>query len=93
VSIFDAPRLAFGDLEPLLDRRQQQDAVARGQPAAVESDMHRFASHRWQTRQNPGTFPIAGVNSVGFGLIRPCNQIMDETNRLCRSRQPLHATW
>ena len=55
--VFEAGGQPFGDLEPLLDGRQQQDPGIRGQPAAVESDMHRLARHRWQTRQNPRSFP------------------------------------
>jgi hypothetical protein len=58
--VFYARRQAFGDLEPLLDRRQQQYAAVRGQPAAVEPDMHRFTRHGRQTRQNPRTFPHGG---------------------------------
>ena len=44
--------------------RQQQDPGIRGQPPAVESDMHRLAADGWQTRQNPITFDMAGANSV-----------------------------
>ena len=58
--IFDARRQPFADLEPLLDRRQQQYSVVRGQPATVKADMHRLARHRWQTRQNPRTFLHGG---------------------------------
>src|SRR6266849_5477022 len=36
-------------------------------PAAVESDMHRLALHRWQTRQNPRRIVHGGANSVAFG--------------------------
>src|SRR5216683_2957033 len=43
-----------------LDRRQQQYSGVRGQPAAVESDMHRLPRDRWQTRQNPRTFVHGG---------------------------------
>ena len=41
--IFDARRQALGDLEPPFYRRQQQYSAVRGQPAAVEPDMHRLA--------------------------------------------------
>jgi hypothetical protein len=51
--VLDAVGQALGDPELLLDRRQQQYPGIRGHPAAVESDMHRLAHHRWQTRQNP----------------------------------------
>jgi hypothetical protein len=58
---------AFGDLESLLDGRQQQDPGIRSQPPAIEPDMHHHARHCWQTRQNPRIFPLAGANSVGVG--------------------------
>src|SRR5713226_3172720 len=45
--VLDAIRQALGDPEPLLDRRQQQYPGVRGQPATVESDMHRLARNRW----------------------------------------------
>ena len=48
--VFDAIGQPLGDPKPLLDRRQQQYPGVRGQPAAVESDMHRLARDRWQTR-------------------------------------------
>ena len=41
----------LGDAEPPLDLRQHQHPGIRGQPAAVESDMHRLAGDRWQARQ------------------------------------------
>lgn len=48
--VFEAGGQPFSDLEPLLDGGQQQDPGIRGQPAAIESDMHGFAFHRWQAR-------------------------------------------
>jgi hypothetical protein len=63
--VLDAGGQALGDLEALLDGRQQQDAGVRGHPATVEPDMHRLARYRWQIRQNPVPSPMAGVNSVG----------------------------
>jgi hypothetical protein len=39
--------------------------------ALTVSDMHRLARHRWQTRQNPRTFPHSGRELRCFGLIRP----------------------
>ena len=69
--IFDARRQAFGNLEPLFDRRHQQYPAIRGQPAAVKPDMHRLTRHRWQTRQNPRTFRHGGCELRCFGLIRP----------------------
>jgi len=50
----------------LFDCCQQQYPGIRGQPAAIESNMHQLARHRWQTRQNPPIFPMAGANSIGF---------------------------
>jgi hypothetical protein len=91
--IFAARRQAFGDLEPLLDRRQQQYSGVRGQPAAIKPDMHRLAADRWQTWQNLRTFLHGGRELRWLRLIRPSNQIIHETNGLCRSRQPLQPTW
>jgi hypothetical protein len=51
--VFQARRQPLGDLEPPFNRRQQQYSAIRGQPAAVETDMHRLAGNGWQTRQNP----------------------------------------
>ena len=65
--IFEASRQPIGDLEPLLDRRQQQYPGIRGQPPAVKSDMHRLAGDRWQTRQNPRTFVHGGRELRCFG--------------------------
>ena len=91
--IFEARRQAFGDLEPLLDRCQQQYSAVRSQSAAVEPDMHRLARHCWQTRQNPRIFPHGGRELRSPRLIRPGSQIIHESNGLYRSRQPLYATW
>jgi hypothetical protein len=41
--VFDAGGQAFGNLEALLDRRQQQYPGIRGQSAAVKRDVHRLA--------------------------------------------------
>src|SRR5712691_1170005 len=68
--VLDAIGQALGDPEPLLDRRQQQYPGVRGQPAAVESDMHRLARDRWQTRQNPRTFVHGGRELRWPRLIR-----------------------
>src|SRR6266705_1548108 len=68
--VLDAIRQALGDPEPLLDRRQQQYPGVRGHPAAVESDMHRLARDRWQTRQNPRTFVHGGRELRWPRLIR-----------------------
>ena len=68
--VFEASRQALGDLEPLLDRRQQQYPGVRGQPPAVKGDMHRLARHRWQTRQNPRTFVHGGRELRWLRLIR-----------------------
>jgi len=57
----------LGELEPLFDHGQQQDAGIRGQPAAVERDMQRLTAHGWQTRQNPRILPHGSANSVVFG--------------------------
>ena len=66
--VFEAGGQPFGDPEPLLDGRQQQDPGIRGQPAAIESDMHRLAS---RPLANPAESPylpsMAGANSVAFG--------------------------
>ena len=69
--IFEARGQAFGDLERLLDRRQQQYAAVRGQPAAVEPDKYRLARDRWQTGQNPRTFLRGGRELRWRRLIRP----------------------
>jgi hypothetical protein len=90
--VFDASGKAFGDLEPLLDRRQQQDTSIRSEPPAIKGDMHRLARHGWQTRQNPRTVIHGGRELRCPRLIRSCNQIIHESNGLCRSRQPSHAT-
>ncbi len=68
--VFDASGQAFGNPEPLLDRRQQQYPGIRGHLAAVETDMHWLARHRWQTRQNPRTFPHGGRELRWLRLIR-----------------------
>ena len=68
--VLDAIGQAFGDPQPLLDRRQQQYPGVRGQPAAVEPDMHRLARDRWQTRQNPRTFVHGGRELRWLRLIR-----------------------
>jgi hypothetical protein len=68
--VLDAFGQARGDPEPLLDRRQQQDPGIRCHPAAVEGDMHWLAQHRWQTRQNPGTFVHGGRELRWPRLIR-----------------------
>ena len=86
--IFEARRQAFGNLEPLFDRRQQQNPGIRGQPAAVEPDMHRLARHGWQAWQNPRIFPHGGRELRWPRLTRPSNQIIHETNGLIRSRRP-----
>jgi hypothetical protein len=65
--VFDAGGQAVGELEALLDRRQQQDTGIRGQPAAVESDMHRLAGDGWQTRQNLRTIVHGGRELRCFG--------------------------
>ena len=69
--IFETGRQPLGDLEPLLDGCQQQDAGVRGQSPAVESDMHRLAGNGWQTRQNPRTFLHGGRELRCFDVIRP----------------------
>ncbi len=58
--IFEAGSQPFGDPKPLLDGRQQQDAGIRGEPTAVEPDMHRLTRDGWQTRQNPCTIDHGG---------------------------------
>jgi hypothetical protein len=68
--VFDARRQPFGGLEPLLDGRQQQDAGIRGEPTAVERNMHRLAGDGWKTRQNPRTFIHGGRELRCFGMIR-----------------------
>jgi len=65
--VFETGSQPFCDLEPLLDGRQQQDAPIRGQPSAVETDMHRLAGDGWQTRQNPRTFRHGGCELRCFG--------------------------
>jgi len=42
----EAARQPLGDAEPPLDLRQHQHAAVRGQPSAVERDVHRLASDR-----------------------------------------------
>jgi hypothetical protein len=41
-----AVRQALGDAEPALDLGQDQNAAVRGQPAAVEGDVHRLVGDR-----------------------------------------------
>ena len=41
--VLDAARQTLGDPEPTLDLGQHQHAAVRGQPAAVERDLHRLA--------------------------------------------------
>jgi hypothetical protein len=65
--ILNAGGQAFGNPKPLLDRRQQQYPGVRGQPAAVEGDMHRLARDRWQTRQHPRTLIHGGRELRCFG--------------------------
>ncbi len=60
----------FGDPKPLLDGRQQHDAGIRGEPTTVETDMHRLAGNRWQTRQNPRTFVLGGRELRCLRMIR-----------------------
>jgi len=48
--VLEAGGQPFGDPEALLDRSQQQDTSIRGKPTAVETEMHRLAGNRWQTR-------------------------------------------
>jgi hypothetical protein len=90
--VLDTRRQTFRDFEPLLDRRQQQYAAARGQPAAVEPDMYRLARDWRQTRQNPRTFLHSGRELRWRRLIRPGSQIIHDSNGLWCSRRPLHAT-
>ncbi len=68
--VFDAGGQAFGDLEPLFDRCQQQYPGVGGQPAAVKSGMHRLARDRWQTRKNPRTLVHGGRELRCLRLIR-----------------------
>jgi len=68
--IFEAGGQPFGDLEPLLDGRQQQNAGIRGESSAVKTDMHRLARNGWQTRQNPRTFPHGGRELRCLRMIR-----------------------
>jgi len=42
--ILEATRQTIGDAEPALDLGQHQNAGVRGQPAAIEGDMHRLAA-------------------------------------------------
>jgi hypothetical protein len=42
----NAARQALGKAEPALDLRQQQNTAIRGQPAAIERDVHRLAFDR-----------------------------------------------
>src|SRR5271156_4091031 len=68
--VFEAGGQSFGDPQPLLDGRQQQDAGIRGEPSAVETDMHRLAGDVWQTPQNPRTFVHGGRELRWLRLIR-----------------------
>jgi hypothetical protein len=86
--VFEAGGQPFGDLEPLLDGRQQQDAGIRGEPSAVETDMHRLARDGWQTRQNPRTFVHGGRELRCLRMIRSGSQIIHQSNGLSRSRRP-----
>lgn len=88
--VLDAIGQSFGESKPLLNRRQQQYSGVRCHLAAVESDMHRLACDQWQTRQNPRTFIHGGRELRCLRLIGLSNQIIHETNGLCRSRQLLH---
>jgi hypothetical protein len=65
--VFEAGGEPLGDLQPLLDSRQQQNTGIRGEPSAVETDMHRLAGDGWQTRQNPRTFGHGGRELRCFG--------------------------
>ena len=44
--VIEATRQTVGDAEPALDLRQHQDAGVRGQPTAIERNMHRLAFDR-----------------------------------------------
>ena len=44
--VLDAARQPLGDAEPALDLGQHQHPGVRGQPAAVEGDVHRLAADR-----------------------------------------------
>jgi hypothetical protein len=44
--VLDAARQALGQAEPPLDLRQHQHPGIRGQPAAVEGQVHRLAADR-----------------------------------------------
>jgi hypothetical protein len=68
--VFDAGRQPIGDLEPLLDRRQQQNTGVRSEPPAIKSDVHWLARDRWQTRQNPRTVVHGGRELRWSRLIR-----------------------
>ena len=68
--VLDAVGQSLGDPEPLLDRRQQQYPGVRGHLAAVESDMHRLALHRWQARQNPRRIVHGGRELRCLRMIR-----------------------
>ena len=68
--VFEAASQPLGDPKPLLDGGQQQDAGIGGEPPAVESNMHGFALHRWQTRQNPRTFRHGGRELRCLRMIR-----------------------
>ena len=71
--VLDAVGQSLGNPEPLLDRRQQQYPGVRGHLAAVESDMHRLALHRWQTRQNPRNF-VHGGRELRASVLRLLQQ-------------------
>ena len=66
--VLDAIGQSLGYSEPLLDRRQKQYSSVRGQPAAIEGDMHRLAADRWNARQNPRTIVHGGRELRGFVL-------------------------
>jgi hypothetical protein len=68
--VFKAGGQPFGNPETLLDGRQQQNASIRGEPSAVETDMHRLARDGWQTRQNPRTFRHGGCELRCLRMIR-----------------------
>ena len=78
-------------------RRSQ--AAARSPPAAISRRPRSSGRHRKRqctglpaTGGKPGRIPVpssmAGANSVGLRLIGFSNQIIHESNGLCRSRQP-----
>ena len=52
-----------------VEKVEQQDATIRGEPTAIETEMHRLARHRWQTRQNPRSFRHGGRELRCFRLI------------------------